>query len=119
MIANLSNALTILWHDRTRYLPGVLAVTFSTVLIALQGELLMGQVVYASFASDNMPAELWVGALDAQSPLLVQPVPEAWLLRVAAQPEVSRAEVLFIGQGMWQKPEQAARESCSIIGFPA
>src|ERR1051326_8675079 len=109
-------ALTMLWHDRKRYLPAAMAVTFSTVLICVQGGLLMGQGVYASFAIDHTTADILVAAPDATSPLLSESIPEAWLLRVAAQPEVSRAEIFCVGQGLWHKPGQGARESCVLIG---
>jgi len=109
-------ALTILWHERKRYLPAVLAVTFSTVLIGLQGGLLLGQVVYSSFAIDHTSADLWVVPPDANSPMLAEPVPESWLLRLASQPEISRAEVYYLGQGHWHKPGTGAREACVVIG---
>ena len=35
-------ALATLWHERQRYLPGILAVAFSAVLIALTCGLLLG-----------------------------------------------------------------------------
>ena len=38
----MSYSLATLWHDRQRYLPGMLAVAFSAVLIALQCGLLLG-----------------------------------------------------------------------------
>ena len=38
----MSYALLTLWFDRQRYLPGVLAVAFSALLIALQCGLLFG-----------------------------------------------------------------------------
>ena len=37
----MSYALTTLWYERQRYLPGVLAVGFSALLIALQAGLLL------------------------------------------------------------------------------
>jgi putative ABC transport system permease protein len=93
-----------------------MAVTFSTVLIGLQGGLLLGQVVYSSFAIDHTTADLWVVPPDANSPMLAEPIPESWLLRVAAQPEVNRAELYYLGQGFWHKPGQGAREACVVIG---
>jgi putative ABC transport system permease protein len=116
VLARVPYALTILWHDRKRYAPAAMAVTFSTVLIGLQGGLLLGQVVYSSFAIDHTSADLWVVPPDANSPMLAEPIPESWLLRVAAQPEVSRAEIYYLGQGFWHKPGQGAREACVVIG---
>jgi len=38
----MSYSLATLWHERQRFLPGVLAVAFSALLIALQIGLLLG-----------------------------------------------------------------------------
>ena len=55
-------ALATLWHDRSRYLPGVLAVTFSAVLMALQCGLLLGLFSITSIPIDHTRADVWVGS---------------------------------------------------------
>ena len=60
--SNMSYALQTLWHERARYASGVLAVTFSAVLIALQCGLLLGLFKITSIPIDNTTADLWVGS---------------------------------------------------------
>ena len=35
-------ALTTIWYERQRFLPAIMAVSFSAVLIAVQGGLMIG-----------------------------------------------------------------------------
>src|SRR5262249_43518211 len=53
-------SLLTIWHDRKRFLPGIIAVAFSTVLILFQGGLLVGQFFLTSTPVDNSTADLWV-----------------------------------------------------------
>ena len=54
-------SLATLWHERNRYLPAVLAVAFSALLIALQCGLLLGLFSITSTPIDHAGADLWVG----------------------------------------------------------
>ena len=45
--------LSTLWYERQRYLPGVLAVAFSALLIALQCGLLLGLFSITSIPVDR------------------------------------------------------------------
>src|SRR5205823_12726384 len=46
---------------------------------------------------------------------LGRPVPEAWLSRVAAQPEVDQSEIYLQGFTYWGKPT-GGTELCCVIG---
>jgi putative ABC transport system permease protein len=109
-------SLAILWRSRSRFLPAVLAVTFSATLITLQCGLLLGLLIFISLPIDHSSADLWVTTGDAPSLTLAQPIPENWLLRVAAQPEVERAEPYLMGYAAWHQPNQGGSENCCIIG---
>src|SRR5262249_39640919 len=65
---------------------------------------------------DHSQADVWVTTADAPSLTLAQAIPESWLLRVAAQPEVERAEPYLLGFGGWHKPGAGGNEDCCIIG---
>jgi putative ABC transport system permease protein len=108
-------SLSTLWYDRQRYLPGVLAVAFSALLIVLQCGLLLGLFSITSIPIDHSRADLWVGAPRVLSVDLGRPVPESYLLRVAAQPEVERAEVFLQGFMYWAKPDGGS-ELCIVTG---
>jgi putative ABC transport system permease protein len=111
----MSYSLTTLWHERQRYLPGVLAVAFSAVLIALQGGLLLGLFSITSIPIDHAQADVWVGNPDVLSVDLGRPIPESWLTRVAAQPEVTQSEIYLQGFSYWSKPS-GGTELCCVIG---
>src|SRR5438132_3085093 len=98
---SLPYSLIILWRDRRRFLPAILAVTFSAVLIALQCGLLFGLLICASIPIDSATADIWVTTRDSPSLSHAYPVSEDWLLRVAAQPEIERAEIYLLGTGTW------------------
>jgi putative ABC transport system permease protein len=53
-----SYALATIWHERKRYLPGIVAVAFSTLLILFQGGLLVGQFSLTSTPIDHTCADI-------------------------------------------------------------
>src|SRR5438552_6643245 len=111
----MSYALATLWYERQRFLPGVLAVAFSALLIALQCGLLLGLFSITSIPIDHSHADIWVGNPDVLSVDLGRPIPQSWLARVAMQPEVEEAEVFLQGFSYWGNPA-GGTELCCIIG---
>src|SRR5439155_19622867 len=73
-----------------------------------------------SLPVDKSQADVWVGYPGVRSVDLGQPLPERWLGRVAAQPEVVRCETAMIGFSMWSRvaPDRtpATPEVCTIVG---
>src|SRR6201989_3018576 len=92
----MSYALQTLWHERSRYAAGVLAVTFSAVLIALQCGLLLGLFKITSIPIDHESAPLdrtiWVGSPAVPSVDREKPIPSYYLGRVAGRPGVEMPE---------------------------
>ena len=75
----MSFALSTLWFEKGRYLPGVLAVTFSAVLIAVQFGLLLGLFSITSLPIDESNADVWVGPPKVPSVDLARTIPaDAW-----------------------------------------
>jgi putative ABC transport system permease protein len=111
----MSYALATLWFERQRFLPGVLAVAFSALLIALQCGLLLGLFSITSLPVDHTHADVWIGARDVLSVDLGRPVPERFLSVVASQPEVEHVEVYLQGFTYWSKPTGGS-ELCMVIG---
>jgi putative ABC transport system permease protein len=112
----MSYSLTTLWYERQRYLPGVLAVAFSALLIALQCGLLLGLFSITSIPIDRTRADVWVSAPEVLSVDLGRPIPEgSTLAKVAMQPEVARAEIYVQGFAYWSKPH-GGNELCMVIG---
>ncbi|HEY8504441.1 MAG TPA: ABC transporter permease [Gemmataceae bacterium] len=108
-------ALATLWHDRQRYLPGVLAVAFSAVLIALQCGLLLGLFAITSLPIDRTSADIWVGSPQVLSVDLGEPIPESFLSRVAAVPGVEETEFYYQAFATWTNADGGS-DKCMIIG---
>src|SRR6185436_8278990 len=97
----MSYSLATLWHDRQRYLPGVLAVAFSALLIALQCGLLLGLFSITSLPVDHTDADIWMGAPSVLSVDLGGPIRDANLFRLQGQPGIERAEIYLQGFSYW------------------
>ena len=110
-------SLAMLWRDPHRFLPAVLAVAFSAVLIAVQCGLVLGLLLCTSAPIDHSRADLWVMTADASSLPQTYPIPASWRLRLAARPEIVRAEPYLMGPGIWHKPSKGSAEQCFIVGF--
>src|ERR1700681_2672031 len=97
-------ALQTLWHERARYLPGILAVSFSAVLIALQCGLLLGLFSITSIPIDHTRADIWIGSPEVLSVDLGRPIPESFQDRLSYCPEVGQPEVFIETFAGWTKP---------------
>jgi putative ABC transport system permease protein len=111
----MSYSLSMLWYDRQRYLPGILAVAFSALLIALQCGLLLGLFSITSIPVDKSRANLWMGAPQVRSVDLGRPILASHMAVLASQPEIDRCEIFIQGFGYWQKPGHGT-ELCMVIG---
>jgi putative ABC transport system permease protein len=111
----MSYSLATLWHERQRYLPGILAVAFSALLIALQCGLLLGLFSITSMPIDHTKADIWMGAPGVLSVDLGRPIPQGYLARLASQPEVAQCEIYLQGFAYWSKPD-GGTELCMIVG---
>jgi putative ABC transport system permease protein len=111
----MSYSLTTIWHERKRFLPGIVAVAFSTLLVLFQGGLLVGQFSLTSTPIDHAPADLWVGHPKNLSVDLGRPIPDRWLSHVAAQPEVVQVETYIIGLIVVDRRDGRS-ELCTVIG---
>jgi putative ABC transport system permease protein len=108
-------SLKILWHGRNRFLPAVMAVSFSAVLIAVQFGVLLGTLAITSRPIDHAAAQIWVGIRDVPSIELGHPIPESWQFRIQADPEVEEVEGYFYEFNYWHKPAGGSVHCC-IIG---
>lgn len=111
----MSYALDTLWHDRQRYAPGVLAVGFSALLIALQSGLLLGLFSITSIPVDCTDADLWIGSPEVLSVDTGRPIPDNYLLHALNMPEVKSAELYMQGFAYWNRPD-GGFVLCMVIG---
>jgi putative ABC transport system permease protein len=115
----MSYALQTLWHERQRYFAGVLAVTFSAVLIALQCGLLLGLFKITSIPIDHTQVDkgrvVWVGSKAVPSVDLGKPIPESYLTRVAGTPGADMPEMFLANFANFNKPT-GGTELCFLLG---
>ena len=97
-------SLATLWHERPRFLPGIAAVAFSAVLIALQCGLLFGLFKITSIPVDHSNADVWVGSNDVNSVDTGRPIPLAMQSRVAGDHRVKTVEPYYQAFASWVKP---------------
>jgi putative ABC transport system permease protein len=111
-------SLRTIWYERQRFLPAVLAVAFSAVLIAVQTGLTLGLLSMMSLPVDKSAADVWVGYPGVRSVDLGRVIPERWVVRAAACPEVERAETCIVGFSLWTKtgPSGTISEIVTVIG---
>lgn len=116
----MSYSLTTIWYERQRFLPAILAVAFSAVLVAVQAGLVLGLLTMMSLPVDRATADVWVGYPGVRSIDLGRPIPERWESRLAAQPEVERCETAVLGFSSWTRTNDATgattTEVVSIVG---
>ena len=108
-------SLKILWHGRNRFLPAILAVSFSAVLIAVQFGVLLGTLAVTSRPIDHAAAQIWIGIRGAPSIELGHPIPTSWMFRVQSEPEVEDVESYLYEFSYWHKPAGGSVHCC-IIG---
>ena len=108
-------SLATLWHERPRFLPGIGAVAFSAVLIALQCGLLLGLFKITSLPVDRSSADVWVCSPEVLSVDLGRPIPLWMMSRVAGDPRVESTETYYQAFASWIKPDGGS-QLCIIIG---
>src|SRR5436309_1400483 len=114
-------AITTIWHERNRFMPAIMAVAFSAMLIALQSGLLLGLLSMMSTPVDKASADVWVTFPGVRSVDLGGGIPDYWQSRVMQQPGVERVETSIMGFGLWTLRSNGARpetltEVCMVMG---
>lgn len=105
----MSYALSTIWHERQRFAPAILAVSFSAVLIAVQCGIMIGLLSTISLPVDKSNADVWVCYPGVRSVDLGRPIPDRWSARVEGQPGVDRVEPAVVGFSLWTRA--ATREA--------
>ncbi|MBO0698440.1 MAG: FtsX-like permease family protein [Zavarzinella sp.] len=108
-------SLATLWHERPRFLPGIGAVAFSAVLIALQCGLLLGLFTITSLPVDHSNADVWVGSSQVLSVDLGRPLPLSMEARIAGDDRVLAVEGCYNAYASLIK-EDGGSELCVVIG---
>ncbi len=112
-------AFRTLIHERARYLPGVLAVAFSAVLMALQVGLMLGLFEISSIPVDhavaNTASDVWITSTGTQSVDLGRPIPISHMGRLTQKPGMSMPEQVIAQFANFQKND-GSTELCFLLG---
>ncbi len=106
MTVSLARATLI--HEWRRFVPAVLAVAFSGLLVLVSAGLLFGLFASVAVYVDRSDADLWVGFPDTQSVDLARPIAARHEALVRMHPDVVRVESLTWGAGDWRRPDGVA-----------
>jgi putative ABC transport system permease protein len=116
-------AVKAMLADRGKLLTTLLGVSFSVVLVNLQGGLLLGLIRKASLLVDYGQADVWVGHRHMNAVDMGSLVPERWVNRIRGTEGVERAEPYVVAFGQFSMPDGrfenvvvVGSESASLLG---
>ncbi len=102
----MSLALRTLIYDWRRFLPAVVAVAFSGLLVLMQAAIILGIFSLSSLYVTRSNADLWIGFPGVQSLDLGRPITPRAELFVWMNPHVRRVEPFLWGSGEWRTPKR-------------
>jgi len=103
-----SLARRTLVYEWRRFLPAVLAVAFSGVLMLIQLGLLLGMLGTVTVYIDKSDADLWVGFRDTPSVDLGRNIASGNEVFIRIHREVVALERFHLGMGDWRRPDGVA-----------
>lgn len=112
----MSLALATLRHDWRRFLPGVLSVAFSGLLMLIQLGLLMGLFGTVTVLVDRSTADLWVSSPETASFDQSREIPSALAADVRSIAAVQASERLSIRDADWRSVH-GQRLLVSLVGL--
>jgi putative ABC transport system permease protein len=89
-------AIKAMFGDRGKLMTSLLGVTFSVVLVNLQGGLFWGLIQKASLLVDYSEADIWVGHKHMNNVDVGTYIPERWIHRIRSLPDVERADPYLV-----------------------
>lgn len=95
-------ALKTLVYDWRRFLPAVVAVAFSGLLVLLQAAIILGIFSLSSLYVTRSGADLWIGFPGVQSIDLGHPMSSRAMLFAWMNPHVRQVEPFLWGSGEWR-----------------
>jgi putative ABC transport system permease protein len=108
-------ALKAMLADRGKLLTTVLGITFSVVLVNLQGGLFLGLMQKATLLIDYGQADIWVGHRHMNNVDITTLIPERWIDRIRKLDGVERADRYLVTGGYMSLPD-GRHEQVLIVG---
>lgn len=104
-------------HEWRRFLPAMLAVAFSGVLLLMQIGLVFGILGRTAVYMQDSSAQVWVGYPGTQTVELGRPIPRSARSALLMDPGVKRVEPFAWFNGNWRGPAGAGTVSVFISGI--
>lgn len=104
-------------HEWRRFLPAMLAVAFSGVLLLMQTALVFGILGATAVYMRESNAQVWVGYPGTQTIELGRPIPPTAHTALLADPGVAQVEPFAWFNGDWQGPPHAGGVSVFVSGI--
>jgi putative ABC transport system permease protein len=101
----MSLARSTLIYEYRKFLPAVMAVAFSGLLVLIQVGLLLGLFSGVSVPIDLSGADLWAGFPDTKSVELARPISIKNEFKIRMHSEVKSVERMYFGIADWRKPD--------------
>jgi putative ABC transport system permease protein len=108
-------AIKAMLADRGKLLTSLVGVTFSVVLVNMQGGLYLGLIEKASQLVDYGQADIWVGHRGMNNVDISTFIPERWIQRIRNLEGVERADPYIVAFGHAITP-QGRFENVIVIG---
>jgi putative ABC transport system permease protein len=119
-------AIKAMLADRGKLITSLLGITFSVVLVNLQGGLLLGLIQKTSLLVDYGQADIWVGHRFMTNVDISAPIPDRWIDRIRKVDGVERADrYVIVGSfatlpdGHQEQVLVVGVEPASLLGNPA
>ncbi len=111
-----SLARATLRHDWRGFLPAILSVAFSGVLILVQLSLLLGMFGTTTTLVDRSGAQLWIGSNNTPSFDQARDIPLRTVALVWSNPAVTAVQTLLVRAADWRAAD-GTRVGISLVGF--
>jgi putative ABC transport system permease protein len=115
---SVSIARKTLVHEWRRFLPAIVAVGFSGVLMIVQGALLLGIIGSNALYVTQSTAQYWVGFPGTQSVDLGRLISAGIATSLYMEPNISHVERFLLGSGDW-RGARGGGTSINIVGIDA
>jgi putative ABC transport system permease protein len=97
----LTIAAEILWDGRRRYIPGILAIAFALLLVALQCGIFFGLISTVTIPIVESSADVWITYPKTKAGDLARPISTEWREILLSYPEVSAVDEFIQANNYW------------------
>jgi putative ABC transport system permease protein len=109
-------ACQVIWDGRRRYIPGILAISFSLILITLQCGIFYGLISSVTVPIIESSADIWVAYPKTRAGDLARPINRSWRESLLSLPEVERVDELVMATNYWTT-RSAVNDLVFVVGL--